>query len=81
MNTSIDSAPDVTFSDSRVFVRWPNAVELSFPVAGNGRLETATRNQLMNVVVDEYGLHWPDVDEDLSFEGLLRGDWGQHVRS
>jgi len=22
-------------------------------------------------------IHWPDLDEDLSFDGLLRGDFGQ----
>lgn len=25
-------------------------------------------------------LRWPDLDEDLSFAGLLRGDYGQYVR-
>ena len=25
-----------------------------------------------------YGIHWPELDEDLSFQGLLRGDYGQH---
>jgi hypothetical protein len=29
------------------------------------------------VEVSPFGLHWPDLDEDLSFEGLLRGDFGQ----
>ncbi len=26
-----------------------------------------------------YGLHWPTLDEDLSFQGLLKGDYGQYV--
>ena len=43
--------------------------------------EKATPEQLVHVEVDEEGLHWPEIDEDLSFAGLLRGDWGQHVRA
>ena len=27
--------------------------------------------------VSPFGLHWPDLDEDLSFRGLLEGDYGQ----
>lgn len=27
-----------------------------------------------------YGLHWPDLDEDLSFKGLLAGDYGQYAK-
>jgi hypothetical protein len=28
--------------------------------------------------VSPYGLHWPDLDEDLSSRGLLEGDYGQN---
>ncbi|MEW6712035.1 MAG: hypothetical protein AB1403_19585 [Candidatus Riflebacteria bacterium] len=26
-----------------------------------------------------FGLHWPDLDEDLSFKGMIKGDFGQHI--
>lgn len=78
MNTLADT-PKVTFENARFHIDLPNRVGFSFPIAGNWRLEQATPEQLANVEVDEDGLHWPDVDEDLSFAGLLRGDWGQHV--
>ena len=80
MNTSINVAPDVSFADSRFYVRLPNNVSLSFPISGTWRLEQASRDQLLHIEVDEDGIHWPDIDEDLSFAGLLRGDWGQHVK-
>ena len=64
----------------RFLVSLPDGTSLSFPIAGNWRLENATPEQLNNVVVDEDGLHWPDIDEDLSFAGLLRGDHGQYVK-
>jgi hypothetical protein len=80
MNILTEGKATVSFTDSRFNVRLPNAVSLSFPITGNWRLERATPEQLMNIEVDEDGLHWPDIDEDLSFAGLLSGDWGQHVR-
>ena len=81
MNTSIEGKAAVAFADGRFDVRLGNGVSFSFPIAGNWRLEGATREQLANVEVDEDGLHWPEIDEDLSFAGLLRGDWGQFVRA
>ena len=37
------------------------------------RLACATQRQRENVVISPagYGLHWPDIDEDLSIDGLL----------
>ena len=70
----------VSFVGGRLQVRLTNGVAFSFPIAGNWRLEGATPEQLVHVEVDEEGVHWPEIDEDLSFAGLLRGDWGQHVR-
>lgn len=81
MNSSINGAePKVTFINSRFHVELPNNVSFSFPIVGNWRLEGATSEQLAHVEVDEDGLHWPDIDEDLSFAGLLRGDYGQYLR-
>lgn len=80
MNTSVEKNGSAFFSDSRINVKLPDGVSLSFPIAGNWRLEGASPQQLNNIEVDEDGLHWPDLDEDLSFAGLLRGDYGQHVK-
>ena len=35
------------------------------------RLRYATKEQRANYEADEYGLHWEDIDEDLSFEGFF----------
>ena len=35
------------------------------------RLRYATAEQRANYEADEYGLHWEDIDEDLSFEGFF----------
>ena len=45
------------------------------PLAWYPRLLDATAAQRLNWQVSGagYGIYWPDVDEDLSTEGLLRG--------
>ncbi|MGI9450206.1 MAG: DUF2442 domain-containing protein [Geminicoccaceae bacterium] len=37
------------------------------------RLLQATPAQRAKVELSRYGVHWPDVDEDLSVEGMLVG--------
>ena len=48
---------------------------ISAPLAWYPRLLQATKRQRKNwrTSAAGYGVHWPDVDDDLSTEGLLRG--------
>jgi hypothetical protein len=48
---------------------------LSVPIVWYPRLLSATPTQRANwrLIAGGFGIHWPDVDEDLSIEGLLRG--------
>jgi uncharacterized protein DUF2442 len=48
---------------------------ITVPLAWYPRLMHATPKQRANwkVAGAGYGIHWPDIDEDLSTEGLLRG--------
>ena len=48
---------------------------ISVPLAWYPRLLNATpaQRQNWNMAGGGYGIHWPDIDEDLSTEGLLRG--------
>jgi len=80
MNSLTDSLPKAVYAEGKVLVTLSNGIGFSFPIVGNWRLEDATLEQLNNMEVDEDGIHWPDLDEDLSFEGLLKGDWGQFIR-
>jgi hypothetical protein len=43
----------------------------------NPRLAAATPAQLNNIELSPFGLHWPDLDEDLSIRGIAQGDYGQ----
>ncbi|MBN8545265.1 MAG: DUF2442 domain-containing protein [Ignavibacteria bacterium] len=48
---------------------------ISVPLVWYPSLMNATPEQLMNweIAGGGYGIHWPDLDEDLSTEGFLRG--------
>ena len=48
---------------------------ISVPLTWYPKLLSATPKQRANwkVVGGGFGIHWPDLDEDLSSEGLLRG--------
>lgn len=35
------------------------------------RLKKASKEELSNFKFDEFGINWPDLDEDLSFEGFF----------
>jgi Protein of unknown function (DUF2442) len=53
---------------------------ISVPLTWYPRLLNATPAQRANWKVSGggYGIHWPDIDEDLSTEGLLRGAPAPH---
>jgi hypothetical protein len=48
---------------------------VTVPLAWSWRLNEATPIERHNfeIIGDGYGIHWPDVDEDLSVAGILHG--------
>jgi hypothetical protein len=66
---------DVTFTDDSLSVSLRDGRKISVPLAWYPKLLHATLEQRNNwkVAGAGYGIHWPDIDEDLSTEGLLRG--------
>ena len=48
---------------------------ISVPLAWSWRLSEATSEQRSNyeIIGDGQGVHWPDIDEDISAEGMLYG--------
>jgi hypothetical protein len=67
MNVSID--------DDRLVVELMDGRLIGVPLAWYPRLANATQEQRNHweVAGAGYGIHWPDIDEDLSTEGLLLG--------
>ncbi|MBL9065389.1 MAG: DUF2442 domain-containing protein [Sphingopyxis sp.] len=66
---------DVRFDDHRLIVDLMDGRTISVPLSWYPRLANATPEQRAHweKCGGGYGIHWPDVDEDLSTEGLLRG--------
>jgi Protein of unknown function (DUF2442) len=65
----------VETNEDELVVRLMDGRTISVPLAWYPRLLHATTEQRKNweIAGGGYGIHWPDVDEDLSTEGLLRG--------
>ena len=60
-----------------IVVHIESVVELRFPVVDNPRLARRHPRQLNHIEISPFSLHWPELDEDLSFRGLIEGDHGQ----
>jgi hypothetical protein len=66
---------NVEFDDDVLSVALMDGRTISVPLAWYPRLLNASDVQRKNWRIGGggYGIHWPDLDEDLSTEGLLRG--------
>jgi hypothetical protein len=80
MSTLIDTPTKAVHRKGRIFVSMASGLDFSFPIQGNPRLEGRSQRALSNIEVSPFGLHWPDLDEDLSIRGILAGDYGQRNR-
>lgn len=77
MNTlGIDErVSNVEIADQKLKVDLQDGRTIIVPLHWYPRLLTATEAQRSNwrICGGGYGIHWPELDEDLSTEGLLRG--------
>jgi len=81
MSTLVDTAVTARYEAGYIIIEMESGIDIRFPVAGNKRLNHGSAEQLNNIEVSTFGLHWPDLDEDLSFKGLIAGDYGQYTGS
>ena len=77
MNILLDTPRSAGFRDGFIFVVLHSGAELRFPAAENPRLAQGTAKQLNNIEISPFGLHWPDLDEDLTIRGIAQGEHGQ----
>lgn len=80
MNTLVDRAHAGLFRDGFIVMTMESGAEIRFPVAKNPRLARGTAEQLNHIELSPFGLHWPELDEDLSFRSIAQGDRGQRSR-
>jgi hypothetical protein len=67
------TATAVRVSQAELTVEFEDGRTLSVPVAWYPRLLDGTAKQRQNFEVGSFGIHWPDLDEDISYRGLLLG--------
>jgi hypothetical protein len=72
MNASV-RAKSVRFDDDSFWVELSDGRTLSVPLAWFPRLLSASAEQREAVTMSTRGLHWDELDEDISIEGLLAG--------
>jgi hypothetical protein len=65
----------VSFSEDAFRVTLDDGRELSVPLAWFPRLlhGTAEQRERWELIVPGQGIHWPELDEDISIEGILAG--------
>ena len=66
---------DVHLSEDDLSVSLMDGRTITVPLVWYPKLLAATPEQRNNwqICGGGYGIHWPEIDEDLSTEGLLRG--------
>ena len=67
------SARAVRFDDTRMWVDLSDKRTLGIPLAWFPRLLHATPEQRQAVEISTYGLHWDEIDKDISIAGLIAG--------
>jgi len=70
-----DRVADVRFDGDTMSVDLEDGRTITVPLEWYPRLGRATPEQRSNwqIAGAGYGIHWPEIDEDLGVEGLLRG--------
>ena len=64
---------EVSVTDELITFHLVDGRVISVPLAWSWRLTDATREQKNNyeIIGGGHGVHWPDVDEDISVEGMF----------
>ena len=76
LDIKYDAKVEQVWVENRIIcLKLKNDAEFRFPAANNKKLANATDKQLSNVelICDSTGLHWEELDEDLSVSGILDG--------
>jgi Protein of unknown function (DUF2442) len=75
MPTANERVAGVEINEDALSVNLMDGRTITVPLVWYPRLLNASESARKNwqVCGGGYGIHWPDIDEDLSTEGMLRG--------
>ena len=67
------------YENHQICVGLDDEREVRFPVQKNSILKNASVDKVSNIeiICGGTGLHWPDLDEDLTVTGILEGRFGR----
>lgn len=77
MNTLIDTPKDAHHDAGHIVIEMNSGAVIRFPITDSPRLRNGSPNELSAIEISPFGLHWPQLDEDLSIRGLLKSHSGQ----
>ncbi len=85
MNAVVNSEPriiDLKVTDESIIAQLADGRSVSVPLAWSWRLSDATAKQRNNfeIMGNGEGIHWPDIDEDISAFGMLCGSPARRPR-
>ena len=66
-------ASSVDFTATELIVTLADGRKIVTPLGWYPRLQQASAAQRANYDIMPMGIHWPDIDEDLSIAGMLKG--------
>ncbi|MEE4358080.1 MAG: DUF2442 domain-containing protein [Desulfococcaceae bacterium] len=79
MNTAVSiiepRLKDIRVTNEEIIAYLADGRTITVPLIWSWRLARANRKQRENyeIIGDGYGIHWPDIDEDISVDGMLYG--------
>ena len=79
MSTAVDlpGCVQAVYRQGFIHVSYSDGKEVRFPISVNRRLRDQPDEKLNHIEIGHFGLSWPDLDEDLSHDGLRAGRFGQ----
>lgn len=86
MNIVVNIDPrikDIKIDESSITAFLEDGRIINVPLAWSWRLSNASGKQRKNFIISKNGLgvHWPDIDEDLSARGFLYGIPAHHPKN
>ncbi|MBN1415505.1 MAG: DUF2442 domain-containing protein [Bacteroidales bacterium] len=72
-------AVKVWYENQQICIRLEDEREIRFPVKKNKILNNASVEKVSNmeIICGGTGIHWPELNEDLSVTGILEGRFGR----
>lgn len=66
------TAEKIWFDEDKIYLKTKDGQVNFMPLSWFPRLEKASQEERQKFTLSSFGIHWQNLDEDLSFEGFFR---------